>query len=153
MSKLTDIIGSITAWHHVAGSKDTTLAIKLIQEEYKEVMEAALSGDDIYHTAQEAADLVFVAINLIYQLGLQPASVIEEITISNYSKFIPKNVYTDRKEEIDNYCSENNFSLEEVELSKDTTVYCVKDENGKLKKGMFYKGVDYDKFITYKNEV
>lgn len=127
-------LDAITAWHGVNGKSSTQLAFQLIDEEYKEVKEAESPA----HIAQEAADLIFVCVNLIFQLGYDPTSVTKYITKCNYSKFFSKENWDNHKSTIKKYCSDNNCQL--FKVTED--IYCLKDANGKLKKGPLYEPVD-----------
>ena len=133
---MTDLnLDTITAWHGVGGKTgNTRLAMQLVDEEYKEVKEAESPA----HIAQEAADLIFVCTNLIYQLGYDPTKVVHYITKCNYSKYFTKENWDNHKSAIKKYCSDNNCKVFKVTEE----IYCIKDANGKLKKGPLYESVD-----------
>ena len=128
-------LDTITAWHGVGGKTgNTRLAMQLVDEEYLEVKEAESPA----HIAQEAADLIFVCVNLIYQLGYDPTLVTKYITKCNYSKYFSKENWDNHKSTIKKYCSDNNCQVFKVM----DDIYCIKDANGKLKKGPFYESVE-----------
>ena len=136
-------LDSITAWHTLSSEStgNTQLAMRLIDEEYKEVKEAESPA----HIAQEAADLIFVCTNLIYQLGYNPTNVVQYITKCNYTKYFNKDDWDKHKSLIKKYCSDNNCQVVNVI----DNIYCIKDANGKLKKGPFYKPVDLKEIEKY----
>jgi predicted HAD superfamily Cof-like phosphohydrolase len=140
---MTDLnLDAITAWHGVGGKTgNTQLAMQLVDEEYKEVKEAESPA----HIAQEAADLIFVCVNLIFQLGYDPTLVTKYITKCNYSKFFSKENWDNHKSAIKKYCNDNNCQVFKVI----DDIYCIKDANGKLKKGPFYIPVDLKQIEKY----
>jgi len=140
---MTDLnLDAITAWHGVGGKTgNIRLAMQLVDEEYKEVKEAESPA----HIAQEAADLIFVCVNLIFQLGYDPTLVTKYITKCNYSKFFSKENWDNHKSAIKKYCNDNNCQVFKVI----DDIYCIKDANGKLKKGPFYIPVDLKQIEKY----
>ena len=145
--KEIDVTETITAWHSISNkvvNDKVDNAIRLIHEEYKELMEAFYEDEsNVPHIMHEAADLIFVLINFMYVHDYIPASVLRAVTMSNYTKFFNKETLDKHREEIEQHCIEKNLTLKEI--TKD--IYCLMDEHSKIKKGIFYKGVNYNDFL------
>lgn len=145
--KEIDVTETITAWHSISNKvvdDKIDTAIRLINEEYKELMEAFYEDEsNVPHIMHEAADLIFVLINFMYVHDYIPASVLRAVTMSNYTKFFNKETLDKHREEIEQHCIEKNLTLKEI--TKD--IYCLMDEHSKIKKGIFYKGVNYNDFL------
>lgn len=71
------------------------LRIKLIDEEYFELIEAINWGDPV-HIAKEAADLVYVAVGLCITKGIPFNEVFAALQVSNMSKVGPDGKVTKR---------------------------------------------------------
>lgn len=65
---------------------DHTLRMKLIREEFEELMEAFEDGNDIAHICQELTDLLFVVYGTGVSMGLDLDKSFELIYNSNMSK-------------------------------------------------------------------
>lgn len=68
-----------------AAIRDKELRIKLISEEYKEVMEA-FEKDDLTNLAKELADLIYVIYGTALACGFDLDNVFREVHRSNMSK-------------------------------------------------------------------
>ncbi len=152
-----DTLKSIQRWHVAAqaGSplKDEPAEVKLQQainlfiEEVNESKEALLSGDK-QHAAHELADVIFVIVNLMNQLGYDARSVTQEIIDANRSKIFHDITYRFNKEEIESYCEEKNATVRRC----GRRVQAIYGENGKMKKGPLYVLPDYRKFKPFNND-
>lgn len=146
--KEIDTIEAITAWHSIANKvvdeeNRESNAMKLVLEEYREMMEAYMGDSDKDHIMHEIADLIFVLVNLIYVHGYSPASVLRTVTESNYTKFFNKLHYNTFKDKIDKHCEEKDLVVTNVNAE----VMCVTDKDYKIKKGIFYQPVKYKQFV------
>jgi len=145
-----DTVESITAWHSISNrvvDDKIDTAIRLVMEEYKELMQAFYTGEaNVPHVMHEAADLIFVLINFMYVHDYIPSSVLKAVTLANYGKFFNKETLDTHRAEIEQHCIEKNLTLKEI--TKD--IYCLMDEHYKIKKGIFYKGVNYNDFLMLK---
>ena len=146
-----ELISQIQEWHKTAqaGSplKDELVSVKLdqainlIKEEVEEMIEAAESGDKD-HAAHEAADVIFVAVNLLHVLGYDAESVVREVTKANYEKIFNAQTVVDMSLEIIDYCEEKEANIRKC----GEELYAIYGESGKMKKGPFYEKPDYSKF-------
>jgi NTP pyrophosphatase (non-canonical NTP hydrolase) len=77
---LRDLIHSTLAFYarfNVQPQLDT--ATRVFQEEVGEFIEAAHDGDDLTHTAEEAADVIVTVIGLCAAAGVSPDKLIEQM--------------------------------------------------------------------------
>ena len=144
MSK--NLVSLISKWHEKVSPKpDVKLALSLVNEEYKELIAEFHNKIDNRAAAKEAADLIWVAIKLIKDLGFDPEHVLREVAESNESKFFNfghDGINLANQEAINIYNRQNST---EMKRFTDGTVGLFKP-SGKLAKGPFYEPVDYSKF-------
>jgi len=77
---LRDLIRSTLAFYARFGvPPDVRDAVRNFEEEVHELTEAALSGDDAAHIAEEAADVFVTAIGVCWASGISPEALIEQV--------------------------------------------------------------------------
>ncbi len=75
-------------------------AIRVFEEEVREVTEAAQDGTDKNHIAEEAADVIVTLIGVCHATGVTPEQLIEQLYVvvaKNDAKNHDTHVYTDGK--------------------------------------------------------
>ncbi len=75
-------------------------AIRVFEEEVREVKEAALDGTNTNHIAEEAADVIVTLIGVCQASGVEPEQLIDQlyaVIAKNDAKNHDTHVYTDGK--------------------------------------------------------
>jgi NTP pyrophosphatase (non-canonical NTP hydrolase) len=76
---LRDLMHSTTAFYDRFGWRPVREdAVKIFEEEVREVIEAAHSGDQ-QHTAEEAADVMVTVFGLCQSVGVTPEMLVEQV--------------------------------------------------------------------------
>ena len=145
-------INRITKWHElVKPEKDLNLSWELITEERKEVDEALEdyilepTEEHRAHAAKELADEIWVLVRGLYDLGYDPAVVLETVAKSNWSKLYRParfSIELSTQKKIDEYNEKNNTKTKPLA----DKLFGTFKPSGKLAKGPFYKPVNYEDF-------
>lgn len=98
---LRDLMRSTQAFYDRFGWQPVTPdAIKVFEEEVREVTEAAQDGTDKNHIAEEAADVIVTLIGVCQASGVEPEQLIQQlyaVIAKNDAKNHDTHVYTDGK--------------------------------------------------------
>ncbi len=98
---LRDLIRSTLSFYERFGWQPLTNdAIRVFEEEVREVTEAAQDGKDKNHIAEEAADVIVTLIGVCQSTGVTPEQLIEQlyaVIAKNDAKNHETHVYTDGK--------------------------------------------------------
>jgi NTP pyrophosphatase (non-canonical NTP hydrolase) len=98
---LRDLIRSTLSFYERFGWQPLTNdAIRVFEEEVREVTEAAQDGTDKNHIAEEAADVIVTLIGVCQAAGVTPDQLIEQLHVvvaKNDAKNHDTHVYTDGK--------------------------------------------------------
>jgi NTP pyrophosphatase (non-canonical NTP hydrolase) len=98
---LRDLIRSTLGFYERFGWQPLTNdAIRVFEEEVREVTEAAQDGTDKNHIAEEAADVIVTLIGVCQATGVTPDQLIEQlyaVIAKNDAKNHDTHVYTDGK--------------------------------------------------------
>lgn len=98
---LRDLIRSTLAFYDRFGWQPLTAdAIRVFEEEVREVTEAAQDGTDKRHIAEEAADVIVTLVGVCQASGVDPELLVEQlyaVIAKNDAKTHDTHVYTDGK--------------------------------------------------------
>ena len=98
---LRDLIHSTLAFYERFGWQPLTNdAIRVFEEEVREVTEAAQVGVDKNHIAEEAADVMVTLVGVCQAAGVEPEQLIQQVyavIAKNNAKTHDTHVYTDGK--------------------------------------------------------
>ena len=98
---LRDLIRSTLGFYERFGWQPLTNdAIRVFEEEVREVTEAAQAGTDKNHIAEEAADVIVTLIGVCQASGVEPDQLIQQlyaVIAKNDAKNHDTQVYTDGK--------------------------------------------------------